>query len=186
MPPKAKYTKEEIGNTAFEMVRKFGMSVLSARSLATELGTSTAPIFTAFHNIDEVEEFVVGKAEALYKKYLEEGLSSHLPFKGAGMKYVEFAKNEPELFRLLFMGESEEGLPSHYLPGENELSKTILKTVENSFSMEENSARKLYNHLSVYAHGLAVLYAQGCAVFTLEDVDRMLGEVFLSLKEGLK
>jgi hypothetical protein len=45
---------------------------------------------------------------------------------------------------------------------------------------------KIYNHMSVYAHGLATLYAQGNCVFSDEDVDAMLSEVFLALAKGEK
>ena len=52
MPPKARYTKDEIGNAAYQLIRNEGTDALTARSLATALGTSTAPIFTAFSGLN--------------------------------------------------------------------------------------------------------------------------------------
>ena len=55
MPPKAKYTKEEIINKALEMTRKNGISSVVARELAKELGMSSSPIFTAFKSMKELQ-----------------------------------------------------------------------------------------------------------------------------------
>ena len=181
MPPKAKYTKEQIIDVAYEMVRKYGEEILSARNLAAELGTSTAPIFTAFTSIEEIQVAVANKAKALYCTYLKEGLQETPPFKGAGLKYIQFAKDEPQLFKMIFMGLVTDDEISHYFPQKDENETLVRETVEQNHSLNTEDAMRLYNHLSVYAHGLAVLYAQGRCVFTDEDVSRMLSEVFLAL-----
>ncbi len=186
MPPKVRFTKEQIAETAYNMVKKFGIDILTARNLASELGVSTAPIFTAFKNIEEVQEAVKEKAKAEYRAYIEDGLKHKLPFKGAGLKYVEFAKNEPQLFKLLFMsGDNFEGVP-HYHPGKDISAEKVLNVVETNYAENRESAMRLYNHLSVYMHGFAVMFAQGNSMFTMEDVSRMMSEVFkaLSSKEN--
>ena len=48
MPPRAKYTREEITEIALGIVAESGVESLNARSLAEAMGTSTRPIFTAF------------------------------------------------------------------------------------------------------------------------------------------
>ena len=184
MPPKAKYTKEQIADTAFGMVRKYGEEILSARNLAAELGTSTAPIFTAFDSIDEIQRAVVEKAKTLYRTYAEEGLSMDPPFKGAGLKYIQFAKDEPMLFRMLFMkGDTGERI-THYMPSAYEQEREVRRAVSSRYPMNDETAKRIYNHLSVYAHGLAVLYAQGQCMFSDEDVSRMLSEIFMALTKG--
>ena len=39
MPPKVKYSKEEIVEAAYELIRKEGSSAITARHLAAALGT---------------------------------------------------------------------------------------------------------------------------------------------------
>ena len=56
MPPKAKYTREEIIQKAFEMAREKGIDSVVARELGKELGTSSSPIFTAFKNMEELHQ----------------------------------------------------------------------------------------------------------------------------------
>lgn len=185
MPPKAKYTAEQIIDTAFDMVRESGMSALSARSLAKRMGTSTGPIFTAFDTIEEVQEEVVNRAKALYSKYLQEGLSQNPAFKGAGMKYIQFAKDEPELFKLLCMNGPIPEEITHFMPANDANAPLVLSVIQSSHGISEGEARKLYNHMSVYAHGLATLFALKRSVFTMEDVSRMLSEVFTAfIKEN--
>ncbi len=186
MPPRVKYTKEQIAETAYNMVKKHGISILTARNLASVLGVSTAPIFTAFKNIEEVQEAVKEKAKDEYRAYIDEGLKDELAFKGAGLKYVEFAKNEPELFKLLFMsGDNFEGVP-HYYPGKDKSALKVLNVVEENYTQDRESAMRLYNHLSVYMHGFAVMFAQGNSMFTMDDVSQMMSEVFKALSSKEK
>ena len=181
MPPKARYTKDEIGNAAYQLIRNEGTDALTARSLAAALGTSTAPIFTAFSSIDEVTEWARTKAKALYEQYLSEGFKHPLPFKGAGLAYIRFAKEEPKLFRFLFM--EAEGAPvvSHYLPGNDE-NETAVRSKLEAYGHDKSTAMRIYNHLSVYVHGLATLYACGAMIFTEEDVEEMLSEAYHAFK----
>ena len=185
MPPRRKFTREQIVEAAYQAVRREGMANLTARSLAAELGTSTAPIFTVFDRIEDVQQAVREKAGALYMSYLEDGLRQPLPFKGAGLKYVQFAKDEPELFKLLCMQEDQRGV-THFLPARDANTPRILQTVERAYGMPEAQAKRLYHHLSVYTHGLAVLFAQKQCVFTMEDVSCLLTEIFTALKKEIQ
>ena len=54
MPPKVKFTKEEIVNAALNVARAKGAQGVTTRDIAAELGVSTRPIFTYFKSMDEV------------------------------------------------------------------------------------------------------------------------------------
>lgn len=180
MPPKPKYTKKQITDAAFGIVRNRGMSALSARSIAKALGSSTAPIFAFFDNIEELQKAVISKASLLYSDYVRDGLNQTPAFKGAGMKYIQFAKEEPELFKLLFMSGTG-GDITHYLPQSDSNSAIILETVEKCYGIDKEKAKRLYNHMSVYAYGFAALFAQRINIFTMEDISRMMSEMFTAM-----
>ena len=55
MPPKAKFTKEQIISKGLDIVREEGMDNLTARALGNRLGSSACPIFTVFENMEEVQ-----------------------------------------------------------------------------------------------------------------------------------
>ncbi|MCM1114036.1 MAG: TetR/AcrR family transcriptional regulator [Clostridium sp.] len=181
MPPKAKYTEQQIINIAYDIVRTDGANALTARNLAKALGASTGTIFSMFDTVTEIQNAVIDKGKARYAEYIQEGLRQPIPFKGAGMKYIQFAKDEPELFKLLFMtGDGNEHLTG-FLPAYDENADIVLDAFKNSYSIDSDKARNIYNHLSVYAYGFAALFAQQINMFTMEDIDRMMSELFMSL-----
>lgn len=188
MPPKAKFTKEEIVKAALELVRTEGQEALTARALGERLGSSARPVFTVFQSMEEVQQEVVAAARRLYAQYVEQGLcQTEMPaFKGAGMQYIRFAIQEPKLFRLLFMAEypQKPGV-QEVLPVIEEHYSQILQSVQSCHSLEAPAAEWLYRHLWVYTHGIAVLCATKMCRFTAEEIGRMLTEVCIAmLKEA--
>ncbi len=59
MPPKPKYTEQEIAACAFEIAREEGLDAIAARSVAKRLGTTTSPIFTCFSGMDALKAAVL-------------------------------------------------------------------------------------------------------------------------------
>lgn len=103
MPPKAKFTRQEIVKAAVDIARRAPLEAVTAQELASVLGTSTRPVFTYFRTLEEVRAAVVEEAGKIYGRYVERGLSMNPPFKGYGMETIRFAREEPNLFRLLFL-----------------------------------------------------------------------------------
>lgn len=103
MPPKAKFTRQEIIDAAVDIARRAPLEAVTAQELASVLGTSTRPVFTYFRTLEEVRAAVVEEAGKIYGQYVERGLSMNPPFKGYGMETIRFAREEPNLFRLLFL-----------------------------------------------------------------------------------
>lgn len=187
MPPKVKFSKEEIINAAFEIVRSGGMSALTARSLGARLGSSSRPIFTAFQNMDEVQAETVKAAKKRYASHVEKGLAQEIPFKGVGEQYILFAVKEPKLFQLLFMT-PQEGTPNvsdALLKVEDSFQK-IHASIQKSYQLDPVSAERLYHHLWIYTHGIATLCATGMCRFTKEEISGMLTEVCTALLKNRK
>lgn len=182
MPPKAKFTKEEIVEAALAIVREQGMEALTARALGGRLGSSSCPVFTVFQNMEEVQKETISAARALYKEYIGQGLKENPAFKGVGTQYILFAVQEPKLFQLLFMTE-QENIPDfdHVLPLIDESYEEILLSIENGYKIGEESAKELYRHLWIYTHGIAALCATNMCRFTGEEIGRMMTQVFTSL-----
>ncbi|MBD5636659.1 MAG: TetR/AcrR family transcriptional regulator [Clostridia bacterium] len=178
MPPKAKFTREEIIDAAFEMVRRDGFEILTARSLGAKLKSSARPIFTVFKSMEEVQAEVMKRAKRLYEKYEDEGMSGANAFKGSGTGYIRFASDEPKLFQLLFMKEkSDVPSPEKVLEQIDDYNEKILETVEKQYGLNREAAARVYLHLWLYSHGIAVAIATKICTFTQEQIDRMLAEV---------
>ena len=52
VPPKPTYTREDVLQGALQVVRNQGLSGLSARAVAHELASSTAPVYHLFDSMD--------------------------------------------------------------------------------------------------------------------------------------
>lgn len=187
MPPKAKFTKEEITAKALEIVREKGESALTARSLGDALGSSARPIFTVFESMDEVQKEVFSAATELYNGYVRKGLSETPAFKGVGQAYIRFAADEPKLFQLLFMRENE-SMPdkNSVLPLIDGNSEAILGSIENGYGLSRELSESLYLHLWIYSHGIAVLIATKVCVMSEKEVSDMLTVIFTGLLKKIK
>ena len=182
MPPKAKFSREEIVEAALTIIRKEGADALTARALGEKLHSSARPIFTVFRHMEEVQLEVLTAARALYREYVQRGLAETPAFKGVGTQYILFAVNEPKLFQLLFMTDHSQ-VPelSTVLPLIDESYEQILLSVQEGYGVDQITAEKLYRHLWIYSHGIAALCATGMCRFTGEEIGRMMTEVFVSL-----
>lgn len=182
MPPKARFTKEQVVEAALNIIREESAESLTARALGKKLGSSACPIFTVYESMEEVKRDTVKAARALYREYVKKGLSEKMAFKGVGTQYILFAMNEPKLFQLLFMTDHSQ-VPelSTVLPLIDESYEQILLSVQEGYGVDQITAEKLYRHLWIYSHGIAALCATGMCRFTGEEIGRMMTEVFVSL-----
>ncbi len=182
MPPKVKFTKEQIVRAALEIVRENGIDALSARTLGRKLGTSSCPIFTAFDNMEALLAAVKQEAMSVYSAYIQVGLQETPAFKGVGRQYISFAVHEPKLFQFLFMSE-QPSKPSleHILPIIDDNYPLILSSVETSYRVKRTDAEKIYRHLWIYSHGIAVLIATNTCAFTADEIRTMSAEVVRAL-----
>ena len=187
VPPKYKFTKAEIIETAMDMVRENGIESITARSLAQRLGSSSKPVFGLFKNMDEVLLETVQAIRSVYNQYITAGLSSKLPFKGVGTQYILFAKNEPNFFKLLFMNRFGDALDVlSTLPNIDDNYRAILCSVQEQYLLSEAESERLYEHLWIYTHGIASLIATDVCRFTAEEISSRITEVCISLVKNMK
>lgn len=187
MPPECKFTREEIIQAALEIAKNEGTASITARALGTKLGSSSKPIFSVFENMKEVQTEVLKAAKALYAEYVQVGLNQELAFKGVGTQYILFAIKEPKLFQLLFMSEQpQKPSVSGILPLIDESYEQILLSVQNGYNLDKENSERLYRHLWIYTHGIAVLCATNMCSFTADDISGMMTEVCRSLIKEIK
>ena len=98
MPPKFKFTREQIVEAGLNLVRQGGWEALSTRSLADELGSSSRPIYSFFQSMAELEEEIVIRAVTLLQAHMEVERTGD-PWHDHGIGYALFAMEEKHLFR---------------------------------------------------------------------------------------
>lgn len=187
MPPKAKFTKEEMIHAALDIVRDDGIGAITARELGRRLGSSACPVFTVFENMEEVNREIEKAARALYKVYVNEGLKQEQAFRGVGAAYIKFAMEEPKLFQLLFMVEKSQPKDiDQTLMMIDESYEEILESVRIPYGLTEEEGKRLYHHLWIYTHGIATLCATKVCIFTSEEIQEMMTDIFISIFKKIK
>lgn len=180
MPPKPKYTREEITLEAVNLVREKGENALTARELGTRLGTTARPIFTAFKNMDEVKEAVLMKADEIFFKYREEEIKKNdMPrYKAIGTAYIRFAAEEKNLFKLKFMRyrTDKTGLL------ENEIDSDALSTIEMQTGFSEETSNMFHTEMWLFAHGIATTLASSYLDWSPEQIGALLADAYKSFK----
>jgi len=180
MPPRFKFTKNEITNSALNVIRKEGLSGLTARALAAELGCSVKPIFGLFKNMEEVQQEVIKAADTLYQGYLKEDMEKgeYPPYKASGMAYIRFAKEEKELFKLLFMRDrSVEKIEEN----EKEI-RPLLQLIQKDIGMSEQEAYTFHIEMWIFVHGMATIIATNYLDLDEAFISKVLTDAYKGIK----
>lgn len=180
MPPKVKFTREQIITAALNVTRKNGIVGLTARGLAAELGSSAKPIFGLFQNMEEVQKEVIAAANTLYQSYISRGMTEgkYPPYKASGIAYIQFAKEEKELFKLLFMRDRTD----EKIEENREEIRPILDLIMKNLGIDENEAYFFHLELWLYVHGIATMIATNYLEWDIEFIDKALTDAYQGLK----
>ncbi len=180
MAPKNKLTQEQIISAALDITRRCGIGTLTARSLAQALGTSTKPIFSLFPSMEAVQEAVLNAAADLYHSYLHTNMAAgtYPPYKAAGMAYIRFAREEKELFKLLFMRDRT----GEQIEDSQKNIQFILDIIQKNLDISRENALLLHAELWFLVHGIATMTATSYQDWDEELVSNALTDVYLGLK----
>lgn len=181
MPPKVKVTKEDIVNAAVTIVRKSGAGAINARTIAAALECSTQPVFSNFTSMEELRLAVIQKADAICGEYIRREVEKgQFPvYKASGMAYIRFAKEEKELFKLLYMRDrtNESFVPSDELNGKME------GIVQHNTGLDKEIAKLFHLEMWAYVHGIASMMATGFVELEWELVSRMLTDAYQGMRK---
>ncbi len=180
MPPKFKFTKEELVATALDLVRTEGKEALTARNLAQRLGTSPKPIFGLFAGMDDLAEAVMEAALACHHDYVQKEmtLQTYPPYKATGMAYIRFAKEEKELFRMLYLRArtKEESMQG----GED--WENAVAAVQHILGLSRQQAADFQLEMWSFVHGIATMFVTDYLDLEMEKISQMLTDVFVGLR----
>ena len=182
MPPKPKFTKEEIVTAALELVSEKGIEALTARELGVRLGSSARPIFTVFNSMEEVQEEVRAAALKRFESYAEKAMHYTPVFKQVGMQMILFAMEEPKLYQLVYMSENAgatdfEGITQQL----GDVAQLCVDVIQRDYGLSAEDAKTLFEHVWIYTFGIGALCATGMCRFSQEEIIQMLGQDFMAM-----
>lgn len=187
MPPKVKVVKEDIIDAAIRMVREKGIEALNARELAKEIGCSVHPIFRVFNSMEGLKTAVYQGAENIYnERMISAGEQGENGFLNMGLTYIDFAKNEKNLFKLLFMSDAfkEQGIME--IAGNTEGDDEVIEMLSQGTGLSTKAAKELYAGIWLTTHGIASMFATNNCRFSDEENRRLLNNSFMGLVLKLK
>ncbi len=185
MPPKFKFTKDEMISAALNVARRNGIEAVTARSIAKELGVSTQPVFTCFSSMEEAKREIVFAARGIFEEYVGNGLKERIPFFGYGRAYLKFAKEEPNLYKLLFLTAPDEwidGAMAEMKRSQSELRASLVKI----YNISGDEADLFFRDLWLVVHSLATLIVTGCCPYTDEELGKILTGFSVSICKAIK
>ena len=179
MPPKVTITKNDIIKTAIDLVREHGKQALNARAIASALSCSTQPIFSNFATMDELQRAVISSAYESYLQFLSAEAKSgkYPPYKAFGMAYIRFAKEEKELFKLLFMCDRGD---AGFTPSQDFEASVEMIMKANGISREK--AELLHLEMWSCVHGIAAMTVTSFLTLEWDLVSDILSDVYHGLR----
>lgn len=180
MPPKAKFSKEDIIKAALELTRKSGASSVTARALAEQLGTSVKPIFGLFSGMEELKKDVLDTTNTIYQSFLANEMTSgqYPPYKASGIGYIKFAREEKELFKLLFMRDRS----GESITEDRESIRPIIDIIKKNTGFSDDTAYRFHLEQWIFVHGIASMIATNYILWTDEDISQSVSRVYNGLK----
>ena len=180
MPAKKQVTGEMILSAALKLLREKGYEAVNIKQLSDALGCSTQPIYLSFSGMEELRKKRTPAAAAEFERYMRAGGED-----GSvclyDMRYIRFAKEEPCLFRFLFMR------PNAFAEIKQALLPLIEHSVEklmNTYRISHAEADILHDQLWMHAHGIAAMIATNFCNWNMEKVERMLADCKCSFTQN--
>ena len=153
MPPKFKFTRDEIIAAALAIVRRSGWSALTTRALAETLNASARPVYSFFASMAELEAEVVRKAvDLLYRQMIRKRTGD--PWHDHGIGYVLFAMEEKALFRAV----NDEGHIGQFKNYGDVIWETLTASLADYRPFQgltEDQIDRIQLHRWLFAHGMA-------------------------------
>ncbi|GAK14155.1 TetR/AcrR family transcriptional regulator [Geomicrobium sp. JCM 19039] len=170
MPPKNKFSKDQIVEAAFAIAETEGIDGITIRKVADRLGSSIAPIYVNFTDVDALKQAVIGQVVNVSHRLLAEE-TSRSPFANIGVASLRFAKEYPVLFKDFVMNQND------YLQDYDEgMGDVLIDQMRDDPELQEFNDEELQDILfkmRTFQTGFSVMVAN--ELFLKEfDMDKMI------------
>lgn len=156
MPPTVRFTRDAVLHAACQLMRREGMEALNARAIAKELGGSTQPIFRLFTNMEDLHRELILYVARQFQAHAEADMAQFdSPYIQLCTTYLLYGRDEPELFKLLFMRDRvSEGQYSDQTNFD-----LVFNIIKKETQLDDETALRFFERTWLFIHGLAVCIA---------------------------
>lgn len=169
MAPKTKFTKQDIVLAAFDIAKTDGIESITIRKVAERLGSSIAPIYVNFNDVQELLQQVVERAFHVARGMIMEQQSGQ-PFRDIGMASLRFAKEYPVLYRDLMMKDNP-----HMKNTPEQLDEVIglMRQDPELGGFSDQELQSILLNMQVFQTGLCVMVANDLFTKNVDDEQMM-------------
>ena len=187
MPSSPKVKKEDILQTALEIVTQDGYAALNIKAVAKKLGCSTAPISWQFGGMDGLRQELIPFAEKYVENtYYSFNENEFVAFEQRGKGTIDLALERPYLFRFLYMGERSQLLSNGFeLRQDLSDGPNMYEKIADMLEITIEQAMDFAMTMMVYTQGMGTLIASGIVQDTKENMYCMLHNTGMTYLKGL-
>ncbi len=156
--PKQKITKEMVVDAAFQLAREGGMGRVLVKDIAARLGCSVQPIYSYCRSMEGLRWEVERRTADFMADYLSARVDWDNLFQSTGRACVQFARDEPELFKLYALRRREGVSSLDELYGQ-EARPEVAEAVAAQLGLSREQARQLHLDMLIYTVGLAAIFS---------------------------
>lgn len=156
--PKQKIIKEMVVDAALQLAREGGMERVLVKDIAARLGCSVQPIYSCFRNMEALRRAVERRTADFMADYLSTRLDPDNLFQSTGRAHVQFARDEPELFKI-FVLRRREGVSSLDGLYRAEARPGMADAIAGRLGLDQAAARQLHLDMLIYTVGLGTIFA---------------------------
>ncbi|BAB04036.1 TetR/AcrR family transcriptional regulator [Halalkalibacterium halodurans] len=170
MPPKKKFTKEDIIDSAFSIAKTEGIDKITIRKVADHLGSSSAPIYVNFEDVEELKHAVVQKIVQLSQQMIQKQKTGN-PFRDIGLASLQMAKEYPVFVHDFMMK------PNEYLQDYDE-GMDLIQLMKQDPELEgfsEDELMTILLKMRAFQLGLTMMVANDLLPedFTMENIIKL-------------
>ena len=181
MPKNISISKDSILNTALEIVREKGIDAVSNREIAKKLNCSIRPIYYQFKNSEDLMNELNKVMIKFFYDFLTNNMNDEMPkYKQTGINYIKFAKEEKNIFKVLFMSKTNLSINEFIDVADGNFNE-VEKYINMSTSLVGKDLKSFHVKMWLFTHGIATLIASGAVNLTDEGISNLLSSEFKAL-----
>ncbi|MDV2682845.1 TetR/AcrR family transcriptional regulator [Alkalihalophilus lindianensis] len=171
MPPKPKFSKEQIIEAAFQIAKSEGLESISIRKVADKIGSSIAPLYVNFKHVEDLKRAVVKRIAAISKEMVQAENTGH-PFYDIGLASLRFANEYSEIYKDFVLK------PTSYMDEfDQEMGSDLIEMMKEDADLDglnEEELKDLFLKMRVFQAGLGVMIANRLLAFDEKNLIHML------------
>lgn len=171
MVRKAVFSRDDVVAAGLRVLAEQGLAALSARHVAEELGSSTAPVYSNFATMDELARAVKGAVADKVLDFTSRRFTDNA-FLNIGLGVLEFVRQHPALYAAVFMQDGDQCEVGGWLM--DSLSDRMAGLPELR-DLPRGEQLLLLHQMGIFTHGLAVKICTGLVTgLNFEDLTLLL------------